>query len=362
MDNGFPTVVSGLIKRPPSEYIADMQPSITLGDAAAVHTIDRDVSEKYILVCGSGDLELFDTNGVKQTVSFPNGKAYLPASNMWEKLRFITVADTTFILNNEITTQSEFVMDDRVNPRTQASVFIKRAVASVVYAIYINGVLAGSFETSSNTSASTALEGTSEIASRLKTSLEGNGFTVARNGPTLTIDVNDGDTIAVDDEFGGSAMQIYTDRVQGFEDLPPTEVVDRIVQVSSDVEDGIGDSFWVQFIDGVWEECPGFEEEKRLVASTMPHILVKTGPNTFEFRENEWITSAVGDADSNPDPSFVGNSILGLFLFKGRMGLLSEENFNLSAVALFEQWQRTTTAQLLDSYPIDVASSTARLA
>lgn len=360
MDNGFPTVVSGLIKRPPSEYISPLSVVMTLGSTGAVHMIDRSATEKYILVCGQGDLELYDTSGVKQTVTFPDGKGYLPTTDMWEKLRFITVADTTFILNTEKVTATSAVTDTRVDPTTRATVFVKNAVASVSYAVYINGTLRGSFATSDNTTASTALEGTSEIASGLATALTTSGYTVEQNGPVLTINITSGDTISVSDEFGGRAMEIYTDSIQEFENLPPYEQEGRLVKVSGNLEE-FGASYWVEYNNGVWTETVGYNAKREFDAATLPHVLVKTGAGTFEFRENVWEDRGVGDADSNPDPSFVGSTINGIFLFKGRMGLLSEENVIMSEVGLFEQLYRTTVIQLLDSDPIDVASATGRV-
>jgi len=56
MVNAFPSVVSGLIKRPPSEFVRELSPNMAVSDTAAVHMINRDANEKYILVCGDGDL------------------------------------------------------------------------------------------------------------------------------------------------------------------------------------------------------------------------------------------------------------------------------------------------------------------
>lgn len=361
MNNGFPSIVSGLMKRPPSQFVAQLSPSITVSDTAAVHTIDRSSDEKYILICGDGDLELYDENGVQQTVTFPDGKSYLPTTDMWRKLRFQTVADTTFILNTETTVATSAITETRANPSETASVFIRQAIASVNFAIYVNGVLAGNFATSDNTTAGTALEGTSEIAQELATSLVANGYTDAQAiGTTVTFSITSGDTVEVADEFGGNAMTAYTDTLQEFEDLPPSEVNGRLVSLEGNLDDE-GVSYWVEYDNGVWTETVGYDAQVGLDASTMPHILVKTAPNTFEFRQNTWENRKVGDDDSNPDPSFVGRTINNLFLFKGRLGLLSEENVILSAVGIFEDLYRTTVVQLLASDPIDVASATGRV-
>lgn len=361
MTNGFPSIVSGLMKRPPSEFVAKLTTGITVSDTAAIHTIDRSFDEKYVLVCGDGDLELFDTSGVKQTVTFPNGKSYLPTANMWKKLRFVTVADTTFILNTNKVVSAANITDTRVNPKTRASVFIKKAVASVAYAIYVNGALAATTSTSANVDANTALEGTTAIADALATDAVARGYSDAINvGSVVTFGITSGHTLKVDDQFGGSSMQPYTQGLQEFSDLPPLEVEGRLVRLEGNLDDA-SLSYWVVFSEGIWTETVGYNAKRGLTASTMPHILKKTGANTFEFRRNVWNERISGDDDSNPDPTFVGNKINSMFLFKGRLGLLSEENAILSGVTVFEDFYRTTSLQSLASDPIDVASVTGRV-
>ena len=361
MVNAFPSIVSGLMKRPPSQFVAELTPTMTVSDNTAVHMIDRSVDEKYILVCGDSDLELYSDTGVKQTVTFPDGKSYLPATEMWKKLRFVTVADTTFILNTEKVTATNTITETRTNPRTRATVFIKNAIPSVAYAIYVNNVLAATYTTADNTTAATALEGTTEIAKQLKQDAVAKGYTDAEHyGPTLSFGITAGDTLTVTDEFGGRGMAVYTDTVQEFEWLPPHEEEGRLVKLQGNLDDGTA-SYWVEYKEGIWTETVGYDAQKELDASTMPHILVKTAPNTFEFRQNTWEKRKVGDEDSNPDPSFIGYTINGMFLFKGRLGILSEENLIMSASALFEDMYRTTVVQLLSSDPIDVASATGRV-
>jgi len=361
MINAFPSVVAGLMKRPPSEYVATLANSMTVSDTSAVHMIDRSFAEKYILVCGSGDLELFDAEGVKQTVTYPNGKAYLPTTDMWKKMRFVTVADTTFILNNEITVTAADLTETRTDPTTRASIFIKQAVAAVPYAIYVNNVLAATFTTDTNTSAATALEGTSEIAEALAADAIIKGYTDAVTvGSVLTFSITSGDIITVSDQFGGRSMTTYTESLQEFDDLPPYEIEGRIIKLQGNLDDTTA-SYWVTYEEGIWKETVGYDAKRELTKSTMPHVLVKTAPNTFEFRENLWTERLAGDADSNPDPTFVNSKINGMFLFKGRLGFLSEENAILSSTTIFEDLYRSTVVQLLASDPIDVASATGRV-
>lgn len=361
MENAYPSLVTGLMKRPPTEFVKELSPAITVPDTAAVHMIDRDANEKYILIVGSGDLELYDTAGVKQTVTFPDGKAYLPTIDVYRKSRFVTVADTTFYLNTEKTVTSSAVTETRTDPTTRGSVFVKRAVASVNYAIYINGVLKGSFTTSDNTTAGTALEGTAEIATQLAANLVTNGVTGAvATGTVVTFPITSGDTVTVLDQFGGAAMLAYTSEVQSFEDLPPIEQEGRLINIKGDLDEQ-GETYWVKFENGVWVETFGYNAEVQLDAATMPHQLRKTAPNTFVFERVTYGTRIAGDADSNPEPSFVGTTINSMFLFKGRLGFLSEENVVLSEVAVLENFFRTTVVQSLAADPIDVSSTTGRV-
>lgn len=362
MTNAYPTVVSGLMKRPPTEFVSKLDAGLlNLKDTTAVHAIDRDANEKYILVAGESGIALFDREGNPQTITYPNGAGYLPTGDIWRKLRFVTVADTTFVLNTEKVTQARDIPETRPNPQAKGTVFIKQAVASVAYAIYVGDTLAGTMTTSDNTEAATALEGTAEIARQLAADMETKGFTARAIGPTVTLDITPGDKLTVSDEFGGRAMTVYTDTVQEFDDLPPSEINGRLVKVEGNLDEAVDTAYWVSFKDGIWTEDVGYEAGREFDPATMPHVLKKMPDGSFEFRQHDWNGRTVGDWESNPDPTFIGSKINGMFLFKGRLGFLSEENVILSASAVFEDYYRTTVVQLLAGDVIDVASATGRV-
>lgn len=361
MINAYPSVVAGLQKRPPTEFIAALNSNVPDDDTTAVHIINRDFVERYIVVGGSGDLEVFDIDGTKKTVNFPDGKSYLPTADMWKKLRFVTVADTTFILNTEKTVGTTLLPETRKNPTATASVFIKRAVASTTYAVYVNGVLAAETQTNDNTTASTALEGTADIATELKTSAISKGYADAKTyGPVLSFTVPAGATLEVLDQFGGNAMEAFTSRVQSFDKLPPSEAQGRLVQIKGNLNDATED-YWVKYVNGVWEETVAYGAQEELDAATMPHVLIRETDGTFTFKKHTWSERTVGDEDTNPNPTFVGRKISSMFLFKGRLGFLSEENVVMSAVSELESLYRTTVVQVFNSDRIDVASITGRV-
>ena len=68
--NGFSSVVEGLKKRPPTEYVAKLSSS-SLGNAF-IHTINRDLNERYIVVVSNGSIAVYDINGVSKTVALVN--------------------------------------------------------------------------------------------------------------------------------------------------------------------------------------------------------------------------------------------------------------------------------------------------
>ena len=61
--NGFSSVVEGLKKRPPTNYIAKLSSS-SFGNCF-VHTINRDANERYVVIVKNGSIEVYDINGIK---------------------------------------------------------------------------------------------------------------------------------------------------------------------------------------------------------------------------------------------------------------------------------------------------------
>jgi len=69
-----------------------------------------------------------------------------------------------------------------------------------------------------------------------------------------------------------------------------------------------------------------------------------------------------GDDNTNPFPSFVGNTINDVFFFKNRLGFLTDSNVIFSEADEYFNFFRTTTQQLLDSALIDVGLSHTKVA
>ena len=75
--NGFSSVVEGLKKRPPTDYVAKLSSSSLAN--AYIHTINRDANERYVVIVKNGSLEVYDINGTQKTV--------VNQTNLWVKLK-----------------------------------------------------------------------------------------------------------------------------------------------------------------------------------------------------------------------------------------------------------------------------------
>ncbi len=87
-------------------------------------------------------------------------------------------------------------------------------------------------------------------------------------------------------------------------------------------------------------------------------VLAKESP----FQSYAWGERLAGDIVTNEDPSFIGRAIEDLTYFKNRLGILSGENVILSESGEFFNFFRTTVVTLLDTAPIDIASSHSEIA
>ena len=210
------------------------------------------------------------------------------------------------------------------------------------------------------------------------------GWVVKQTGPVIHIyreDEADFD-ISVSDDSGDEALTVIKGQVQILADLPTKAPNGMQIKIVGDEESGVADEYYVEFsvneaneeddayqaerqsgatatdteamADGVWQETTASGVPNKFDSSTMPHKLVRLADGSFIFRETEWTDMPVGDADTNPQPSFIGEKIKDIFFFKNRIGFLADDNVIMSATGEYNTFWRTKIVQLLDSDPIDV--------
>ena len=114
---------------------------------------------------------------------------------------------------------------------------------------------------------------------------------------------------------------------------------------------------------GVWEECAAPDLTIKLDADTLPMQLRRELPSNtyangrFLAETPTWIDRLVGDNNTNPEPSFVGNKVQKVLFFRNRLAILSDQNAILSQTNDYHNfWSKTAMAVSSDD-PIDIQSS-----
>lgn len=362
-ENAFPSLVEGLHKRPPLEYVATMSNSPTTG--TFTHLINRDVNERYfVFINASNQISIYDLDGTPRTVTYPDGTSYLNSTNPTEDFRAVTVADYTFIVN----TSQQVAMSTATTPLYPYTglIAVKQGDYNQRYTVYLDGNIAANITTSETDQVETR---TDDIASRLATSINGvSGFTARSDGSTVVI-TKSGNAqfdLATYDSLGDTGLSATVGTVQRFDELPAMAPDGYIAHVQGDQTNNF-DDYYVKFVSdngnqtklgtGTWIEWAKPNIQYELDYATMPHMLIRQSDGSFTFEQAEWGDRAVGDETSVPTPSFVGRTLSDVFFFQNRLGFLSGENVNMSRTAKYFDFFSTTARSILDDDPIDVAAS-----
>lgn len=366
LKNTVSDVAQGLLTRPHTEYNGKHDQAIFSDQTIATHTIQKPAGD-YEVCIGNDSISVLNLEtGLTEPVTIVGAAGnYLDLNDAARNFGFVTIGDTTFIYNRTVTVNGtrydesgvQGIEDqgiDRLNPNRHGTFWVRqRAGYAANYAIYVNGT-----RDALNTSETSK---PSEITSDLRTQLTSAGHpNVAVSDTVTSLEfAAETDYINGADDLAGEAIYTYNNSVEEFTDLANFDKEGRLVLIEQERAE-TRDDYWVWYAFGEWKETVGWDAKEVLDASTMPHILFDNGDGTWEFREHTWPGREVGDADSNPTPSFVGNTINSMFLYKGRLCILSDENFLASQQGFFENFYRSTCVQLLDEDRIDIASPSSR--
>ena len=186
-------------------------------------------------------------------------------------------------------------------------------------------------------------------------------FTFTGYGNVLYCDIVDGNsgyTVTTTDGFGNQGMYAIRDEIQDFTDLPKYTKDGTIIKVTGAKGDTTAD-YYVEYDESgiVWKETVAPNVKTTIDPETMPHALVRQADGSFVFQELTWTTRDCGDETSNPNPSFIGETINNLTFFKNRLGILAGQNLILSENGEYYNFFATTQTDTLDTDPIDIATS-----
>lgn len=383
--NGMSSILEGLRKRDCSETIA-LVSNTDFGDAF-IHSILRDNVEEFLAVITSTGIQVFDLDGVAQTVNAPSGYGYLSSiTTPRSDVRAVTIADFTFVSN----TKTAPAMNTATAPATarpathEALIWVRAANYGQNYTVTINGTQA-TVQTAVApvvTSGSTVTENrisSADIAQNLITGLGSiSGVTLARNGSVIHVTSNNAITISATDARANADITAILSQVQAFTELPTIAPQGYQIEISGDPGNNF-DGYYVEFTpssgtfgEGTWSETVSPGVEYQINNTTMPHLLVRLPNGTFYFGPANgstqngvtiptWGNRVAGDYVTSPDPSFIGNPINDIFIYKNRLGFLADENVILSRVREFYEFFPETVTTVLDTDPIDVVASNNRV-
>ena len=294
--NGWATIVDGLQKRSPSEFVAKLS-DVAL-DGAYMHEINRDTTQRYIVVLTSGSIKVYDLDGVEQTVIMSAPEYLTVPAGQTAKTNFalVTVADYTFVVNKSTVVDLDAVGADSIS-QSLDSWWLNRAKET-----------------------------------------DGGGAQQLQYPPNPP------------STYGSWS------KVQSFQKLPETAAHGTLYEITGTDESGFT-TYYVRRDGGIWNECVRPNLRNLIKPSTMPHALVRRPDGVFEFAPFSWAPRRVGDEQTNPHPTFVGRTIRDVFFYKNRLGFVVEENCVLSRAGDFGVFHRMTVLDVLADDVVDVAAS-----
>lgn len=360
--NGLSTEAGGLQKRPPTLFIKKLGEALGDNCKPLIHFIDRDENEKYFVYFYNNEIKVFDVNGNEHSVSYKNDKSYVQTDNPRRDIRIVTVADYTFIVNRTKTVTMRSERSPNSFATQGALINVKQGQYGRTYVIKVNGEQVASFTTPDGSDKShTAQIDTHYIANQLATQARSSGKTVDLGDCWLRI--QGATSVETQDGFNNNAMIGLTTTIQRFNLLPATAPNGYTVYVKTDPSGEEAGSYYIKYnaSERVWEECVAPNIQLGYDYSTMPHALIRQQDGTFSFEQIDWIDRKIGDEDSNPLPSFIGNKINDVFFYRNRLGFLASENVILSESAEYFNFWMTTAQDILDIDPIDVTTTTNRI-
>lgn len=297
--NYYGTVMDGLRKRPPTQHIAQ----VTTADIsnAYVHTINRDVTERYVVIVTDGDLKVYDAaTGEEKTVAFPTGKAYLDVVGggaASASFSMDSIADYTFLVNKTVVTATQAAPS--TTPANYADWYTPPVWRDGIPDRYFNA---------------------------------------------------DGDTSGLT-----GTVETFSDLPVAGDPSPPSN--GQIYLVSGYDQNNFG-GYYVIRAGGVWVEHYGVGANTGFDETTMPHALVRETDGTFTLTPFPFTVRQYGDAETNPAPTFTGRTINGVFYWKNRLGFITDENVVFSGAGDYGNFWRNTMTTLLDEDVVDVALTT----
>lgn len=349
IDNYLPTVdIGGLVDRGGTRLLWSATRADYLdGPHHFFRTTD---GQRWVLLrrnaAGQFEVRNADTGGLASLTTDAFARAYLQAGSGL-KLKFLTIADTTLILNTEVTTT---VTKPAVPTRTSCFVYVKRMSSALQHLTIMRGTGGYAQYTAPKDNTDTREQAAHNLAVAVNnTPSLGLTATTIGNAPyvvRVSGSVEAIEQLSARNSWDGDALVVIKHRVYATTDLPPQFEEGTAIAVDL----GRGEQKRVYYVRydlkmGGWVECSYLDfgiTTATLNAQTMPVRLVQTGDSAFSINVCEWAQRGKGDDTSNPEPFFIGKRISDLATWKGRLILSCEDTLSMSQPDdLFNFWKET---------------------
>jgi hypothetical protein len=305
---------------------------------------------------------LYDTQVNNCSISTVPSNAYLYGATTAD-IELLTLNDYTFVLNKKKVPAMKVATVSALP--FQAFVVIAVVAYNAKYTVTLNGT-DYSYQTPQDVTGGVVDSNT--IAQGLVTAINGvSGFTATKVGPGLKITKSTSFTITSTGSSTEEGIYCFQDKIDSIGRLPNQCSNGYKVKVINSA-DADADDMWVEFVTtnsasagpGVWEEtnAPGITYQ--LDELTMPHQLVRQSDGSFTFEPVVWEDRVVGDNETNPLPSFIGQKISSIFFYRNRLGLLSNESVILSRAGDYFNFFATTAQTVTADDPIDVTATSTK--
>ena len=279
-----------------------------------------------------------------------------------DDIELLTLNDYTFVLNKAKTVA--LTADTSAAKPNEAFVVVK-VMGSGHYRIYLDGTERGTHNAGTGGDVDGILN---DLVSDINgQTFGGTTYTAVKVGPGMYISANNPFTISVVGGPSENALFVFQESTPTVADLPIQCKDGYVVKVVNSIDIDV-DDMYVKFVadsgatygTGVWEEtiAPGIQYQ--FDELTLPHQLVRQADGSFTYGPVTWEDRLVGDLETNPNPSFVGQKINNLFFYRNRLGFLSNEAVVLSRAGDYFNFWVTTALTVTDDDPIDITASSVR--
>ena len=156
------------------------------------------------------------------------------------------------------------------------------------------------------------------------------------------------------DSWGSQASFGWQGTVNKLSDLPDEMPFNGVyVNITGDDNNDFTDYF-VNYNGDTWIECINPLDNRGTIYN-MPIKVDRESNGTFSVDILSWEEPHIGSVLTNPNPSFVNNTMNDIIFYKNRLGFASGGNIILSETGGYYNFYSKTVLQVNDDDPIDVA-------